>query len=238
MSIVGNIFRAIRTMLGGDSCMICGGYADDTTHHICTQCRLSIPLTRYYLDTDNPIKDRFSSFVPIQRASALYFYDSDPLWREVIHRTKYRGQWRLAYVMGRWYGEVLRDTELYDDVDVIIPIPLHPLKTIKRGYNQSAYIGEGMAREMGVKVDRRSVRRVKNNPSQTTKSGSSRWDNVEQIFRVVEPERLRGKHILIVDDVLTTGATISSCIAAIYAAVPDCRISVVALATPSDHKLM
>lgn len=218
--------------------MICGGYADDTTHHICTQCRLSIPLTRYYLDTDNPIKDRFSSFVPIQRASALYFYDSDPLWREVIHRTKYRGQWRLAYVMGRWYGEVLRDTGLYDDVDVIIPIPLHPLKTIKRGYNQSAYIGEGMAREMGVKVDRRSVRRVKNNPSQTTKSGSSRWDNVEQIFRVVEPERLRGKHILIVDDVLTTGATISSCIAAIYAAAPDCRISVVALATPSDHKLM
>jgi predicted amidophosphoribosyltransferase len=94
-----------------------------------------------------------------------------------------------------------------------------------------------MAREMGIKVDNRSVRRVKNNPSQTTKRGSSRWENVDNIFVVRRPERLRGKHILIVDDVLTTGATISSCIAAIVAQVPDCTISVVALATPSYQSL-
>ena len=237
MSIVGNIYRALRTMLGGDSCMICGGYADGHTHHICTRCRISIPLTRYYLEEDNPVKDRFSSFAPIKQASALYFYDSDTQWRDVIHRCKYRGQWRLAYTMGRWYGEVLCDTQLYDGVDIILPIPLHPMKILKRGYNQSAYIAEGMAREMGVAVDRRSVRRVRNNPSQTTKSGTSRWENVEHIFRVANPEALRGKHILIVDDVLTTGATIASCITAIYAAVPDCTISVVALATPSDHIL-
>ena len=237
MSILGDILDTIRGLLGGESCMICGGYADSDTHHICTRCRISIPLTRYYLDEDNPIKDRFSSFAPIYRASALYFYDSDPIWREVIHRCKYRGQWRLAYMMGRWYGEVLRDTGLYDDVDIILPIPLHPLKILKRGYNQSTYIAEGMAREMGVEVDTRSVRRVKNNPSQTTKSGTSRWENVERIFRVRHPERLQGKHILIVDDVLTTGATIASCITSIYAVVPDCKISVVALATPNEYTL-
>ena len=237
MSIVGNIYHAISTMLGGDSCMICGGYADSQTHHVCTRCRLSIPLTRYYLEEENPVKDRFSSFAPIQHASALYFYDSDPLWREVIHRSKYRGQWRLAYTMGRWYGEVLRDTRLYDDVDIILPIPLHPIKILKRGYNQSAYIAEGLAKEMDVKVDLRSVRRVENNPSQTTKSGTSRWENVEHIFRVCQPDRLQGRHILIVDDVLTTGATIASCITAIYNAVPDCKISVVALATPGEYTL-
>lgn len=237
MSIVGNIYHAIRSLLGLDGCMICGGYVDSATHQVCTRCRIAMPVTRYYLEEENSVKERFSTFVPIEQASALYFYDVDPLWRKVIYRCKYQGQWRLAYIMGRWYGEVLRDSGLYNDIDVIIPIPLHPFKVLKRGYNQSTYIAEGIAREMNVKVDRRSVQRVKNNPSQTTKSGTLRWKNVERIFRVCAPERLRGKHILIVDDVLTTGATISSCIAAIVATVPDCKISVVALATPSDHTL-
>ena len=237
MSIVGNIYNSVRSLLLGDSCMICGGYADSSSHHICTKCRITIPLTNYYNEEENPVKERFNVLAPIHHASALYFYDSEPLWREVIHRAKYRGQWRLAYTMGRWYGEVLRESAYYADVDVILPIPLHPLKVLKRGYNQSAYIADGLARELGVKVDYRSVQRVKNNPSQTTKRGTSRWENVDSIFRVCRPEQLRGKHILIVDDVLTTGATIASCIAAIVAQVQDCRISVVALATPTPHTL-
>lgn len=237
MSIVGSIFRALRTLVVGDGCMICGGYAEDREHHICTKCRISIPLTNYYLEDENPIKERFSAFAPIYRASALYYYDVDPMWREVIHRCKYKGQWRLAYVMGRWYGEVLQESGEYDDVDVIVPIPLHPKKILKRGYNQSFYVAKGIAKELGVRVDTRSVRRVVNNPSQTTKSGTMRWQNVEHIFKVHHPERLRHKHILIVDDVLTTGATISSCVTAISALVPDCRISIASLATPSYHAL-
>lgn len=237
MSIVGSIFRALRTLVVGDGCMICGGYAEDREHHICTKCRISIPLTNYYLEDENPIKERFSAFAPIYRASALYYYDADPMWREVIHRCKYKGQWRLAYVMGRWYGEVLQESGEYDDVDVIVPIPLHPKKILKRGYNQSFYVAKGIAKELGVRIDTRSVRRVVNNPSQTTKSGTMRWQNVEHIFKVHHPERLRHKHILIVDDVLTTGATISSCVTAISALVPDCRISIASLATPSYHAL-
>jgi ComF family protein len=139
--------------------------------------------------------------------------------------------------MGRWYGEVLRESGEYDDVDVIVPIPLHPKKILKRGYNQSFYIAKGIAKELGSVVDSRSVKRVVNNPSQTTKSGTMRWQNVERIFRVSHPEHLHGKHILIVDDVLTTGATISSCVTAISALVPDCRISIASLATPSYHAL-
>lgn len=237
MSIVGSIVRALRTLIIGDSCIICGGYADASTHHICTKCRINIPLTNYYKEADNPIRERFSVFAPVQRASALYFFDVDPLWREVIHRCKYKGQWRLAYVMGRWYGELLQESGEYDDVDVIVPIPLHPKKILKRGYNQSFYVAKGIAKELGVRVDTRSVRRVVNNPSQTTKSGTMRWQNVERIFRVSHPEHLHGKHILIVDDVLTTGATISSCVTAISALVPDCRISIASLATPSYHAL-
>ena len=238
MSIVGNILNAFSTLILGDGCMICGGYAEDREHRICTKCRISIPLTNYVLEEDNPIKERFSAFAPISRASALYFYDVDPMWREVIHRCKYRGQWKLAYNMGRWYGAILRESGLYDDIDVIVPIPLHPIKRIKRGYNQSYYVAKGISRELGVGVDNSSIKRVVNNPSQTTKSGTMRWQNVEHIFKVRHPERLRHKHILIVDDVLTTGATISSCITAIYDGVRDCRISIASLATPREKSLL
>ena len=140
--------------------------------------------------------------------------------------------------MGRWYGAVLQESGGYGDIDVIVPIPLHPLKCIKRGYNQSYYVARGIARELGVRVDNRSVKRVVNNPSQTTKSGTMRWQNVEHIFMLRNAEALRGKHILIVDDVLTTGATIASCISVIYAAVPDCRISIASIATPRDKSLL
>lgn len=238
MSIVGSIIRALRTLVFGDGCIICGGYAEDREHRICTKCRISIPLTNYYLEDENPIKERFSVFAPIAHASALYFYDVDPMWREVIHRCKYRGQWQLAYNMGRWYGAILRESGLYDDIDVIVPIPLHPLKRIKRGYNQSYYVAKGISRELGVRIDNRSIKRVVNNPSQTTKSGTLRWQNVEHIFRLRSTESLRGMHILIVDDVLTTGATIASCITAISALVPDCRISIASLATPRDKRLL
>lgn len=238
MSIVGNIIGALRTLVLGDGCIICGGYAEDQEHRICTKCRISIPLTNYYLMDENPIKERFSAFAPIHRASALYFYDVDPMWREVIHRCKYQGQWQLAYNMGRWYGALLRESGIYDDIDVIVPIPLHPFKLLKRGYNQSYYVAKGISRELGVKVDNSSIRRVVNNPSQTTKSGTMRWKNVEQIFHLRHPERLLHKHILIVDDVLTTGATIASCITAISANIPDCRISVAALATPQERSLI
>lgn len=238
MSIVGSILDALRTLVIGDGCMICGGYAEDREHRVCTKCRISIPLTGYYQEEDNPIKERFSVFAPVHRASALYFYDVDPMWREVVHRCKYRGQWRLAYNMGRWYGAILRESGEYADVDVIVPIPLHPLKRLKRGYNQSYYVAKGISRELGAKVDNRSVKRIVNNPSQTTKSGTMRWQNVEHIFQLRYPERLQTKHILIVDDVLTTGATIASCITAIYGGVTDCRISIASLATPREKNLL
>ncbi|MBR5595095.1 MAG: ComF family protein [Alistipes sp.] len=238
MSIVGSILDALRTLVIGDGCMICGGYAEDREHRVCTKCRISIPLTGYYLEEDNPIKERFSVFAPIQRASALYFYDVDPMWREVIHRCKYRGQWSLAYNMGRWYGAILRESGEYADIDVIVPIPLHPLKRLKRGYNQSYYVAKGISRELGVGVDNSSIKRIVNNPSQTTKSGTMRWQNVEHIFKLRHPERLQHKHILIVDDVLTTGATIASCITAIYGGVAECRISIASLATPREKSLL
>ena len=120
---------------------------------------------------------------------------------------------------------------LYDDVDVIVPVPLHYRRRMKRGYNQSELLAVGMARKMGIGYDFCSLKRVRCNESQTNKSRTERWANVDDVFEVRRADRLRGRHILLVDDVLTTGATISACAEAIIRACEgDVRISVAALA--------
>ena len=132
--------------------------------------------------------------------------------------------------MGRWYGRCLRESGLYGDVDVVVPLPLHPFKRMRRGYNQSEYIAEGIARELGVGVDRRSVRRCRNTASQARRPRRERYENVRDAFAVRRPGALAGRHVLLVDDVFTTGNTVISCGGAILRAVPDCRLSVAVLA--------
>jgi ComF family protein len=138
--------------------------------------------------------------------------------------------WQIAYNLGVWYGAELKASTLYDDVDIIIPLPLHPIKSIMRGYNQSRYLAEGIAKMLGATVDSSAIRRTRNNPSQARLKRGERWESVDNLFRVTKPERLRGKHILIVDDVLTTGATLYNCMLAIHTALPDARISFATLA--------
>ena len=133
--------------------------------------------------------------------------------------------------MGEWLGEELLDSGNFDDIDLIVPIPLHYRRRLRRGYNQSEQLALGVGRKMGVECDFRSVRRRHYNDSQTSKSRSERWDNVEEIFDVRSVERLRGRHILLVDDVLTTGATMVSCASTILKACEgEVRISVASLA--------
>ena len=210
--------------------MICGKHVERGVHNICMMCRYKIPLTRYCSRADNPIKEYFDTLIPTVQCSAMIYYKSESLWRQAIHRFKYNSAWNIAYRMGRWYGSELKASGLYDDVDVIIPVPLYWIKTMWRGYNQCNYIAQGMAKEMGVKVIRYNVYRKRNNPSQTTQSNTERWENVDGIFGVRNPESLRHKHILLVDDVLTTGATLHSCAKAILSAAPTCRISIATLA--------
>lgn len=210
--------------------MICGEHIGSEMHGICIKCRYEIPLTYYWRSAENPVKEHFAGLVPLVQGSSFIFYSGNSLWRDMVHRFKYGGEWAIAESMGRWYGAELRDSGLYDDIDIVVPIPLHPLKTLRRGYNQSRYLAEGIARELGAKVVADAVVRRRNNPSQARRRGSERWDNVEALFELRKADKLRGRHLLLVDDVLTSGATLTACAEAILRAQPDCRISIATLA--------
>ncbi len=211
-------------------CAACGAALGQGERVMCTACRMDVPLTRFEGTEDNPVARKFWGLIPVVQASSLFFYAGDSPYLPLVLDFKYRGSWRLAVDMGGWLGEALAESGMYGDVDLIVPVPLHPLKKLRRGYNQSEYLARGAARRMGITVDARCVARTVNNPSQTRKDKEQRWENAEGIFRVRKPERLKGKHILLMDDVLTTGATIVSLGEAILRAVPDCTISVATLA--------
>lgn len=210
--------------------MICGEHIGEAMHGICIKCRYEIPLTGYCRMAENPVKEHFAGLVPLVHGSSFLLYSGHSLWRDMVHRFKYGGEWAIAESMGRWYGAELRSSGLYDDVDVVIPVPLHPLKTLRRGYNQSRYLAEGIARELGVEVCANALVRRRNNPPQALRRGSERWDNVESLFELRRVDKLRGRHLLLVDDVLTSGATLTASAEAILKVMPDCRISVATLA--------
>ena len=180
--------------------------------------------------------ERFWGLLPIARASAFLWYVEGSPWRKVIHNFKYSGHWRVAYDLGRWYGVCLREGGLFSDVDVVVPVPLHWRRRLGRGYNQSEYLARAIARELGVECDVNSVLRCRYNSSQVKHSAAERWDNVENIFRVRKAKSLQGKHILLVDDVFTTGATIMSLGLEILSKVEGVKLSVAVLAT-SRHSL-
>ena len=215
MSMLKTIVNDIADFIFPPVCPACGEELARTEHFVCTACRFRAPLTNLWMEADNPMVRRLDGLLPVEHASALmWFIDGSP-WQEIIHQFKYAGKWRYARELGEWYGALLADTTTGGDVDVVVPVPLHWRRRISRGYNQSELIADGIASMLGVKVDSRSLCRHVNNPSQTLGNADYRWKNADGIFSVRNPQALYGKHLLLVDDIFTTGATMVSCGSAI-----------------------
>lgn len=231
------IFKDISKLFFPLHCAVCDCRITHSDLDICIACQYDIPLTYYWKKEDNPVSLKFWGQVPIKSASAYFFYLPGTKWTNIIKRFKYYRGWKYAELMGEWYGSDLKNYEHYNDIDVIIPVPLHSHRLLSRGYNQSYWLSIGLSKQLNKPVNHKSVVRYRNNPSQTTiKSRTQRWDNVENIFRIDDISKLSGKHILLVDDILTTGATIISCALAIIDNVPDCKISIAVLAVAgNDH---
>lgn len=233
MSILNSLRRLGRDLfdlLYPPVCPVCGLRLDPSEGSICMLCRLAAPLTGYWNETVNPVTDKFEGIVPIETGSALLFFVRGSGWQRLIHGFKYHHRYASARDMGRWYGRLLAESGCYDTVDCIVPLPLHPFKRLLRGYNQAEYIAEGMAESMHLPIERSVLVRRRNTSSQARKPRRERAANVAGAFAVRNGARLSGRHLLLVDDVLTTGSTLTVAIEALLAAIPDVRVSVAVLA--------
>lgn len=169
---------------------------------ICTSCWYHLPFTVPH--------DGVSDLSTGQSASLLYFLDSSRVQR-IIYQLKYRNRPEIGNLFGEKYGAILRETAPFNEADLIVPVPLHPLKLRKRGYNQSAFFAQGLSRSMQKPLADRCLIRHRPTQSQTTKNRYQRYENMDAAFRLNDAAVIVGKHILLADDVLTTGATLEAC---------------------------
>ncbi len=209
-------------------CSSCGQLLVQGEKYICTKCLLEMPKTNYHLHKDNPVAEALWGRAKIENATALYFFESGSKYQNLIHNIKYKGQKETAYGMGLLFGKEIMESD-FKNIDLIIPVPLHRAKRRKRGFNQSEWIAKGLSESMGKPLETGLLYRQKSNPSQTRKNRYERWENVEDIFSIRNNEALSGKHILLVDDVLTTGSTIDAC-ANVLLKQQDVKLSVAVLA--------
>jgi len=188
-----------------------------------------MPKTNFHLDKENHITQMFWGRVVIHSAASYYFFSKGSNVQHMIHQLKYKGQKDIGLHIGSLYGKELSKSPFFNTVECIIPVPMHHKKQIKRGYNQSEIIAKGIAQSMNVEVDTGTLIKTTKTESQTKKSKFNRWENVKEVFELRNPDHLQNKHILLVDDVITTGATIESCINNL-AKIPGIKISIATLA--------
>ena len=178
---------------------------------ICTDCRFTLPFTNFHLQPDNIVARQFWGKVDLQGAYALYYFAKGGKVQNLMHHFKYKGMQEIGVLLGNIAGEQLVKNNIFNSVDVIIPVPLHKNRLKERGYNQSTCFANGLAQKLNAAVDDDNLVRVKSTETQTHKSRFSRFENMQEVFKIINPEKLIGKHILLVDDVVTTGSTLEAC---------------------------
>jgi ComF family protein len=191
---------------------------------LCTACRSDLPLARFHDDPQNRVEQLFFGRVPLHAASSYLLFDRSGVVQRMLHRLKYKNDLDLGVELGCMMARDIKRSQRFKDLDLLVPVPLHPRKLHRRGYNQSAVLAEGMGRIFGLPTSEEGLVRTESTTTQTKKGRLARWMNVKEAFQVKSPEEFSGRHVLLVDDVVTTGATIESCVQ-VLATVPDIRIS-------------
>ena len=193
-------------------CAICGRQLSITDHAICMVCSWHLPRTHFHeAPRDNEMAKRFWLLLPIEKAAALFFYCAHSKSTRIILDFKYYGKWNYAEDMGRIMANEFKDSDFFEGVDVIVPMPITRKRKTERGYNQSYHIAVGVRDFTGLPIVEDAVERVSFSGSQTKKSSMERHENVKNVFRLKDGTKIKGKHVLIIDDVVTTGSTVISC---------------------------
>ena len=215
------------------TCMACGKSLYKNEDCLCTYCLYHLPKTNFHLEKDNEVERVFWGRVRIESAASFLYFSKGGKVQKIMHKLKYKGRQEIGVFLGEQYGLELLNSDTFKNIDIIIPVPLHKMKLKKRGYNQSEKFAEGLSLSMKKPVSTDNLYRKIFSETQTKKTRYKRWQNVESIFDIKNPELLKSKHILLVDDVITTGATMEACVN-VLKKVPEIKISIASIAYASN----
>lgn len=232
MSIIGAIKQwgaDFTSVIYPKLCEVCGTSLAHGETMMCTECRMRLPRCNIHTQPFNHIHQRLAGHAPIERAAGYFYYYRENEYTNLIHSAKYNGRPWIAEQLARDFATEIMPDGFFDDIDLILPVPLHASKLRKRGYNQSRHIAIGLHEVTSITIGDNLIA-TREHSTQTRRGAFERWLNSRNIYDVVQAETLADKHLLIVDDVLTTGATLLACCEAVHAKAPTARISVLTLA--------
>jgi len=209
-------------------CPACSEVLYGNENILCLRCTCELPRTHFHLDPENDVARLFWGRVMIKDAASFFYYQKGSRYQHIIHAMKYHNRQQLGIDLGRWYGLELAGTS-FAHADMIHPVPLHGAKQKRRGFNQSERIARGISEALCIPLETDLIERAVNTDTQTRKSKFERWSNVEGIFRLTCPDKLKNRHIVLVDDVVTTGSTLEACAAPLLV-VEGTQVSVLTLA--------
>lgn len=228
MRLITKYFRDFFNLFFPDLCVVCNNHLLNQEELICTKCLYHLPKTNFHKQVDNSVSQLFWGRTKIEYATGLFFFNKGSKYQSMMHQFKYHGKKEIGFTLGKYFGQQIRES-VFGEIDMIIPVPLHKSKMKERGYNQSEWLGKGIAESMNKKLETNVLVRKVATDTQTRKSRYDRWKNVERIFEIEDQTKLEGKHVLIVDDVVTTGSTLEACINAVLQ-VKDTKVSIATLA--------
>lgn len=223
------IFKYILDLFFPPCCLVCQQRLITDENFICIGCLSELPKTNYIQYPKNKFEDIFAGKFPFQRAAAMYSFTKGGALQSIIHELKYNNNPRIGQFLGELMSTELADSDFISDINIIVPVPLHPKRRKERGYNQSEEVVKGIINKIPKQHEFSNLKRIANNTSQTGLNRMERWENVENIFTIEDLSIFEGQHILLIDDIITTGATIESCAKKILSCCPNSKISILSV---------
>lgn len=232
LSKINDIISDLLKVFFPNTCEVCEKTLIAGEEHLCIECLYNLPRCNVHNSTFNTIHQRLMRHVPIEKAGAYFYYIRDSRFTELILSAKYRNRPEIIRLLSTLFAQEILPDGFFDEIDIIIPVPMHKWKKIKRGYNQTDFIAKGLNEITGIPISHNLIA-TRGHSTQTHKKAYDRWINSRNIYAAQNIQDIAGKHILIVDDVITTGATMSACCEAIHTASPTTKISVLSIGLTS-----
>ena len=206
-----NIFKLIFSVFYPEVCSCCKNQLTTNEFVICLSCRFDLPLTNFCVEKDSFVEKSFFGRIPIEFGTALFYFFKPSEIQQLIHELKYKGQQQVGEFVGNWLGDEILLSNRLNNLDCIIPVPLHKSKLKKRGYNQLTTFGNSLSKKLNIPFYQDVLIKIDASKTQTKKLRFDRWKNAQHRFTLKNNSKINGKHILLIDDIITTGATLEAC---------------------------